>query len=116
MVWKGDHVVLPATQDMQESRRVPAYTPPQTTSLPPDRRERLWPSLGLGRSGTEQAEEGGRGNNSTEERRLPSVPPTISCPGADLFVFDLPSTDEKRYFDKLLHHCPYHDFIPFGRV
>ena len=67
MVWKGDQVVLPATQDMQESREE-ASSPPQTTSLPPDRRERLWLCLGLGRSGTEQAEEGGRGNNSTEVR------------------------------------------------
>ena len=72
MVWKGDQVVLPATQDMHESREEPSQ-PPQTTSLPPDRRERLWPYLGLGMSGTEQVEEGGRGNNSTEERKvLPS--------------------------------------------
>ena len=68
MVWKGVHVLLPATQDMHESREVNPSQPPQTKSLPPDRRERLWPILGLGRSGTEQSEEGGRGNNSTEER------------------------------------------------
>ena len=71
MVWKGDQVVLPATQDMQESREEAPSKPPQTTSLPPDRSERLWLLLGLGRSGTEQAEEGGRGKNSTEERMLP---------------------------------------------
>ena len=99
MVWKTAHVVLPATQDMQESRTEMPSTPPQTTNLLPDRRERLWLDLGLGRSRTEQAEEGGRGNNSTEERMPSPQPPTISCPDTDLFVFDLPPTDQKRYFD-----------------
>ena len=85
-MWNGVHVVLSTTQDMHELREEPSE-PPHTTSLPPDRRERLWLDLGLGRSGTEQVEEGGRGNNSTEERRPPGPkPPTMSCPDADLFV------------------------------
>ena len=70
MVWKGDQVVLSATQEMHESRGEVLSKPPQTTSLPPDRRERLWPPLGCGRSGAEQGGERGRGNNSTEERML----------------------------------------------
>ena len=88
MVWKGDQVVLSATQDMQESREEEPSEPPQTTSFPPDRRERLWLDLGLGRSGTEQSEEGGRGNISIDESKVPSKPPTMSCPDANLFVFD----------------------------
>ena len=77
---RGVQLVLPATQEMQESTLFEDSSyPPQTTSLPPDRRERLGPTLGVGKSGMEQASEGG--NNSTLERRLLSAqPPTTTCP------------------------------------
>ena len=42
-------------------------SPPQTTNLPPERRERLWPLLGVGKSGMEQLSEEGGGKISTEE-------------------------------------------------
>ena len=79
IVWKRVQLALPATQELHESRRPDPPFPPQTTSLPPHRRERLWPRLGWGKSGMEQASEGG--NNSTLERRGPlSHPPTTTCP------------------------------------
>ena len=53
---------------------------PQTTSLPPERRERLWPAAGSGRSGMEQASEVGRGKSSMPESMAVSTPPTITCP------------------------------------
>ena len=47
IVWKGVQLALPADQEMQESKTLePLSHPPQTTSLPPDRRERVWPALG----------------------------------------------------------------------
>ena len=76
-------MVLPATQEMQESNMAlwpEPILPPQTTSLPPDRRERLGPRLGCGRSGMEQRGLGG--NNSTLEMTLLSSPPTTTCPDA----------------------------------
>ena len=78
MVKMGVHVVLPATQDMHELLK-----PPQTTKLPSDKRERLWPFLDCGRLGMKQASEGGRGKTSTDSRLpVPSQPPIITCPGA----------------------------------
>ena len=44
--------------------------PPQTANCPPDRRERLDPALGRGKSGTEHVSEAGGGKISTEERLL----------------------------------------------
>ena len=60
--------MLPATQDKHESKMLELPEPPHTTSLPPDRRERLWYNLGSGRSGMEHDSEGG--NVSTLERLL----------------------------------------------
>ena len=84
MLLKEVHLVLPSTQDIQDWRQssVPE-APPQTTSLPPDKRERLWPILGCGRSGMEQVSEaGGRGNSSMSEVYVSSTkPPTSICPG-----------------------------------
>ena len=37
----------------------------------------------------EQASEEGRGNNSTDERRLPREPPTINWPGAKLIEVNI---------------------------
>ena len=42
--------------------------PPHTTSLPPERRERLCLVLGPGKSGMEHVSEEGGGKISTEER------------------------------------------------
>ena len=53
-------VVLPATHDMQLS-----VVPPQTTSLPPDRRETLCTCRVAGRLGMEQSFELGGGKIST---------------------------------------------------
>ena len=58
-------------------------SPPHTTSLPPAR-ERLWLDLGPGKSGMEHVSEEGGGKISTDERRLPSYPPTTSCPDAKI--------------------------------
>ena len=81
---RGDQVVLPSTHEMQESRYCVPSQPPQTTSQPPyldpDIMERLWPIRGWGRSGMRQPLKEWRGKNSTVDRRLPSVPPTTSCP------------------------------------
>ena len=67
MVYRGVQLVLPATQERQESRMLSDSSyPPQTTSLSPEMRERVWSLLLSGRSGTEQGWPGkGRGNNST---------------------------------------------------
>ena len=70
IVEKGVQPVLPATQETQVSNVIIPFCPPQTTSLPPDRRERLWLVLVWGRSGMEQVSEGGRGNNSTFDKRF----------------------------------------------
>ena len=81
----GDQLVLPATHDMHESKKLKLFLPPHTTSLPLDSRERLWAHLRWGRSGIEQVEEKGRGNNSTEDRKVisPLLPPTITWPFAN---------------------------------
>ena len=60
--------------------------PPQTTNLPPDKRERLCFTLPSGKSGMEQVLEGGGGNISTEERDKSFCPPTITCPDAKLIT------------------------------
>ena len=77
-------LVLPSTQDMQESKASQEwFFPPQTTSLPPDRSERLWLSLTWGRSGMEQVWE--RGNSSTLVKMyLSFLPPTTTCPEKDV--------------------------------
>ena len=67
MVWKVVQLVFPFIQEMQDFA-IERGLPPQTTSLPPDRRERLWYNLGSGRSGMEHDSEGG--NVSTLERLL----------------------------------------------
>ena len=67
MVYRRVQLVSPADQEMQESKRTPPADPPQTTRLPPDRRDTVWSLLGSGRSGMEQGKELGRGNSSTLE-------------------------------------------------
>ena len=87
ILWRWVQLLSPATQEMQESTdfTYPYPYPPQTTSLPPDRRERLWWDLGWGRSGMEQVLEGGRGNSLILESWLsPPSPPTTTCPDADI--------------------------------
>ena len=47
IVKRGVQLVLPAAQEMQELKKLlDSSSPPQTTSLPPDRRERLCSLLG----------------------------------------------------------------------
>ena len=62
--------------------------PPQTTNLPPDKRERLCFTLPSGKSGMEQVLKGGGGNISTEGRETDKsfCPPTITCPDAELIT------------------------------
>ena len=69
MVCRWVQLVLPLVQAMQDFS-LEAGLPPHTTSLSPDRRERLWPSLGPGKSGMEHVSEEGGGNISTDERLL----------------------------------------------
>ena len=70
MVCKCFQLVFPFIQEMQDFA-IEVGLPPQTTSLPPDRRERLWCLLGSGRSGMEHVSEGeGGGKTSTDERSL----------------------------------------------
>ena len=68
IVWKWVQLVLPATQEMQESKLFTVFCPPQTTSLPPDRRDMLGINLSSGRSGMEQSSE--EGNSSTLEMKF----------------------------------------------
>ena len=89
IVKRGVQLVLPAAQEMQVLKKLlESSLPPQTTSLPPDSRERLCSLLGWGRSGMKQVSEGGRGNSSTFERTLlpplPLLPPTTTCPDASV--------------------------------
>ena len=82
MLCRWVQLVLPLVQKMQNFSVV---HPPHTTSLPPDRRERLWLLLGPGKSGMEHVSEEGGGKISTDERRsLPSYPPTTSCPDSKI--------------------------------
>ena len=83
MVYRCVQLVLPLVQAMQDlSSEV--GDPPHTTSLPPGRRESLWWDSGPSKSGMEHVSLGGGGVISTEERRLPSYPPTTSCPDAKI--------------------------------
>ena len=86
-MWKCVQLVLPldqVTHDLSLGR------PPQTTSLPPDRRERLCDFRGSGKSGMEHVPEGGRGKSSTDESSTEPtpdctvIPPTITCSYAKL--------------------------------
>ena len=83
MVCRWVQLVLPSVQAMQDFS-LEAGLPPHTTSLPPDRREMVWSSLGPGNSGMEHVSVEGGGKISTDERRLPSLPPTTSCPDAKI--------------------------------
>ena len=65
MVYRLVQLVLPLVQAMHD---FVVGDPPHTTSLPPDRRERLWPVLGPGKSGMEHVSKEGGGKISTEER------------------------------------------------
>ena len=67
MVYRGVQLVLPSVQAMQVFSAGDG-SPPHTTSLPPDRRERLWPARGPGKSGMEHVSVEGGGKISTEER------------------------------------------------
>jgi len=79
MVWKVVQLVFPFIQEMQDLA-IKFGLPPQTTSLPPDRTERVWYLLGSGRSGMEHVSEGeGGGKTSKSESSLtPSQPPTTT--------------------------------------
>ena len=68
MVYRWVQLVLPLVQEMQDFSSAGVGFPPHTTSLPPDRREMLWPTRGLGKSGMEHVSEEGKGKISTEER------------------------------------------------
>ena len=85
MLYRWVQLVLPLTQTMHEFSDPDLDSPPHTTSLPPDRRERLWWDRGPGRLGTEHVSLGG-GKISTDESlsllAQPYEPPTISCPDA----------------------------------
>ena len=84
-------MVLAPFQAMQDFS-LEASLPPHTTSLPPDRRERLGLRLGPGKSGMEHVSMEGRGKISTDERRPSSdkrrpllfKPPTTNCPDAKI--------------------------------
>ena len=116
MVWSGVQLVLPATQEMHESSWEPPSYPPQATSLPPDRRERLWLDLGWGRSGMKQESERGRGNSSTLERPLVlplpllSEPPTTTWPDEGVFYWhhhNCRQNNQYGYFDICLNFQRY---------
>ena len=81
MVCRCVQLVLPRIQTMHDWE---LGLPPHTTSLPPGRRESLWWDSGPSKSGMEHVSLGGGGVISTEERRLPSYPPTTSCPDAKI--------------------------------
>ena len=84
MVCRWVQLVLPLVQTMQDFSSELGY-PPHTTSLPLGRREMVWCSIGLGKSGMEHVSEEGGGKISTEESwSLPSYPPTTSCPDAKI--------------------------------
>ena len=95
MVCKCVQLVLLVVQAKQNfATRFGNLFPPQTTSFPPDRKERLWPlcpslpdpCLPRGRSGMEQVLVGGDGKISTEESLSSSLnPPTTTCPDAKMF-------------------------------
>ena len=88
---------------MQVSRGFQSPVWPPQTIKTPERRERLWPSLGWGRSGMVQLLEGGRGNISTLERTLlPSEPPTRTCPDLLFIVSEL---DFSQLFPKSKVYC-----------
>ena len=84
------HVVLPATHDMQL-----LVVPPQTTSLPPERSERLLYPLVAERSGMEQSLELGGGKISTLAILLslvvlvlPPMPPINTCAAGKVFFIN----------------------------
>ena len=80
MVYRWVQLVLPLVQVMHDFSSEVGY-PPHTTSLPPERWERLGLRLGPGKSGMEHVFEEGGGKISTEERlSLMPQPPTTSCP------------------------------------
>ena len=84
MVYRCFQLVLPLVQAMQLLLKTEG-SPPQTTNLPPDRRERVWPCLGAGKSGMEHVLLAEGGNTSTDESAWPLLnPPTTNCPNAKL--------------------------------
>ena len=99
-------LVLPSVQAMQVfssgdgSGRL-VVSPPHTTSFPPDRRERLWKYLGPGKSGMEHVSEEGGGKISTEERVLPSSPPTTNCPDAKIAKDNVTWWGKKQQMTKM---------------
>ena len=79
--------MLPATHERHESSwlKEPSI-PPQMTSLPPGRSERLWPPLVSGRSGTEQVADGGNSSTLLSAPFLALKPPTTTCPDAGIIA------------------------------
>ena len=67
MVYRCVQLVLPPLQAMHDFS-IEVGLPPHTTSLPPDRRERLCLYRGPGKSGMEHVSVEGGGKISTEER------------------------------------------------
>ena len=89
MVNRRVQLVSPAAHWMQVAEiEDPSYTPPQTTSFPPGRREMVCPYLGSGRSGMEQDSERGRGKISTFERGFERIskPPITTCPEWSIII------------------------------
>ena len=100
MVCRCVQLVFPLVQAMQDfSSEV--GDPPHTTSLPPDRRETVWPDRGPGKSGTEHASEEGRGNISTEERCLLIQPPTINQKITKRIKTSITSKDKESIYSLL---------------
>ena len=79
MVYRCVQLVLPLVQVMQDFSSEVVH-PPHTTSLPPDKREMVWPSLGPSKSGMEHMSEEGGGKISTNESWSLFQPPATTCP------------------------------------
>ena len=96
MVYRCVQLVLPLVQVMQDFSSEVVH-PPHTTSLPPDKREMVWPSLGPSKSGMEHMSEEGGGKISTEEMLPPLLePPTTSCPDAKIVKDNVTRQTQKR--------------------
>ena len=109
MVYRWVHVSFLASHDIQDLSGwkrpfLSFFLPPQTASLPLGNWEMLWKCLGLGKLGTKQFLERGRGKSSTfgrvetlaESPRSP-FPPTTNCPEKKSFT-DIQTKFNKDFF------------------
>ena len=79
--------MFPASQEVQVSRdQNSSSLPPQTTIVPPDRRDWLWKVLCLGRGGIEQAS---KGSSLLEAKVKVLLKRTSTCPDKlyQMFLF-----------------------------